>query len=98
MDRPGGSDGDDCGAGCSHCPQPPAEPKAGELAGGRMAALSAAFLLGPLVLAIVGAAGLAAAWRHEASQLLGGLAGLVLGIVASALAAGRLRGGAKQEE
>jgi len=93
------SDSDECGAGCPHCSPPAGEPQAGELAGGKMAALSAAFLLGPVVLAIAGSAVLAAVWQHEAGQLLGGLAGLAVGIVASSFAAGRLRGGGtKQKE
>jgi len=92
-------DTEDCAAGCSRCTAEEPSSQAGAPSGVRMAALSAGFLLAPLALAILGAVALPAAWRHEASQLLGGLAGLGLGIVASALAARRLHGaGTTQEE
>ena len=67
----------DC-AGCSvaDC-RSESEPDVGTLSGWRLAAMSMGLFLGPILLALIGAACLAS--RPE-SQLLGAMAGLLLGI------------------
>jgi len=74
-----------CSADCSACPLEAASRRpAGAYCGGRFAAVSAAFFLGPLVAALAGAA---LAGPELPAQFAGGTAGLVGGMVAAALLA-----------
>ena len=99
MDRANGQDSPACRAGCPNCGPGGMAPTPGAPAGGTMALMSAIFFLGPLVTAIVGAALLPVAWSHQASQLLGGLGGLALGVWASLAVVNRLhRAGRKNTD
>lgn len=87
-----------CAAGCRRCAAPPASADAGAPSGWRLAATAAGCFLVPLVLALAGAAAVAAVWPSQAGQLLGGLGGLVFGMAASAVAVRLLGGGGQSGE
>ena len=96
MDEPVAKDDDGCAASCARCT--PQDPQAAPGAEGPVAALSAAFFLGPLVTAIAGAVVLPLLWGHDVSQLLGAVVGLVSGIVISAVVVRRIRGASKKQD
>ena len=74
-----------CSADCSACPIEAASHRpAGAYRGGRFAAVAAAFFLGPLALALAGAA---LAGPEPPAQFGGGAAGLLGGMVAAVLLA-----------
>ena len=75
----------DCAADCDQCPSQEAGSQVdGPYRGGRLAAVAAAYFLGPLALAVAGAV---LAGPEQITRFLGGTAGLALGLVAAALAA-----------
>lgn len=81
-----------CSADCTACPiEAAARRPAGAYRGGRLAAVSAAFFLGPLALALAGAA---LAGPEQPAQFVVGAAGLVGGMIAAALLARGARGAA----
>lgn len=87
MHAPGDDNEAGCGGGCQNChldQTPPDAPR-----GARLVAMSAVFFLLPLILAIVGAGVVPLLWRHDAAQVVGGVAGLGVGLAIAAVA-GRL--------
>ena len=93
---------DGCPTGCTHCslPADTVEGAAGQdqLQGWAMAGVSAGAFLIPLALAISGAVLAPLAWEHSVSQLLGGIAGLILGMTGSAVLITCIRGGGHRQK
>jgi len=70
-----------CPVGCAHCRAAADEPaRQGPLQGWALAAVAAGAFLVPLALAISGAMLAPWLWAHSVSQLVGGTAGLILGM------------------
>jgi len=85
-----------CSADCGDCPIEAASQRpADAYRGGRFAAVSAAFFLGPLALAVTAAA---LSGPDLGVQFAGGAAGLAAGMAVAALFARNAGGGAGAEE
>ena len=97
MNQRVGEPADGCRTGCAHCrlAEVLAEGSAGQgrLQGWAMVGVSAGAFLIPLALAIGGAVLAPLVWAHSVSQLLGGIAGLILGMTGSAVLITGIRGG-----
>jgi len=74
-----------CSADCSDCPiEAPSRRPAGPYSGGRFAAVSVAYFLGPLATTVGGAI---LAGPDQTAQFLGGTVGLIGGLAAAVLLA-----------